>query len=566
MTVLRIISRAASILRTGFAKLQWVDIYAVISIGIAAVVLQWLYIYVQVRRQVRGLSTVHSLIEVFESGSRSQLPHIPFVCPINDFTINDPWKKYADRRTDLIACTQMTTPYAVYVTSSSSASQIISAKSSVFVKPTEMFRYRAINIFGLVITSAQTGPEHRRHKQVVKACFSESVMKSVWENMTNAFEMMLREEGGLDFGGIVTDLKTGLTNLEQLTLVVFCKTGFNLDIPWIIPRTDGKENIVPFMEALQTVEKSIVSQLLVPLWILQFFPLASVRRMGQAQVDFKAHLYKMYHKKRAELQCLEEDFKLCDEKMKPPTDIYGALVHSQMNHEAEEKLKDPENKSKIVGLTEKEIIGNMWIFLVAGQVFMSMKSFLALYPDWQEKLHQEITSVCGDSMPTYNDINQLPLCLAACYETVRLRDIVMTLPKMTKEDTVLPYTTWDDQGNISHHTHSVKKGSHVIIDSPAASRNPYQWKNPMVWDPTRFLDKENNARFTGFSLGARQCIGKRFAEVEMVAYISRLIKMFKLYPVKEEHESDQYLIERMLWSIEELTTTPSHWSMRLERR
>ncbi|WVN86833.1 uncharacterized protein L203_102007 [Cryptococcus depauperatus CBS 7841] len=561
MTVLQIISKAASILRTGFAKLQWVDIYAVISIGIAAVILQWLYIYVQVRRQVRGLSTVHSLIEVFESGSRSQLPHIPFVCPINDFTINDPWKKYADRRTDLIACTQMTTPYAVYVTSSSSTSQIISAKSSVFVKPTEMFRYRAINIFGLVITSAQTGPEHRRHKQVVKACFSESVMKSVWENMTNAFEMMLREEGGLDIGGIVTDLKTVMI---KLTLVVFCKTGFNLDIPWIIPRTDGKE--MPFMEALQTVEKSIVSQLLVPLWILQFFPLASVRRMGQAQVDFKAHLYKMYHKKRAELQCLEEDFKLCDEKMKPPTDIYGALVHSQMNHEAEEKLKDPENKSKIVGLTEKEIIGNMWIFLVAGQVFISMKSFLALYPDWQEKLHQEITSVCGDSMPTYNDINQLPLCLAACYETVRLRDIVMTLPKMTKEDTVLPYTTWDDQGNISHHTHSVKKGSHVIIDSPAASRNPYQWKNPMVWDPTRFLDKENNARFTGFSIGARQCIGKRFAEVEMVAYISRLIKLFKLYPVKEEHESDQYLIERMLWSIEELTTTPSHWSMRLERR
>jgi cytochrome P450 len=90
----------------------------------------------------------------------------------------------------------------VYVTSSPAAAQTISFKHNVFHKPTGMFRYQAINIFGLQIVSAQTGHEHRRHKSVVRGCFGESVMENGFNKILEAMDVMVREEK-LENGGVV---------------------------------------------------------------------------------------------------------------------------------------------------------------------------------------------------------------------------------------------------------------------------------------------------------------------------------------------------------------------------
>nr|XP_018265046.1 uncharacterized protein I303_03228 [Kwoniella dejecticola CBS 10117]OBR87204.1 hypothetical protein I303_03228 [Kwoniella dejecticola CBS 10117] len=239
-----------------------------------------------------------------------------------------------------------------------------------------------------------------------------------------------------------------------------------------------------------------------------------------------------------------------------------------MSSEAEDRLEQGEKGSRVAGLLER-------IFLVAGHettghTLTFLQAFLALHPEWQEKLYQEIISVCGDEPLSYRHMNQLNLCLAACYETIRLREIVMTLPKIATKDTLLPYTRWDDQGNVSHHQHFVKKGSHVIIDSPALSLNPFIWEDPNTFNPERFIDNGRVSsaidEFAGFSLGQRQCIGKRFAEVEMVCYVSHLIGEFKIYPIRERGESDEDLRERLLRGREELTLTPGRIGIRLEMR
>ncbi|WVQ78655.1 hypothetical protein IAT38_000742 [Cryptococcus sp. DSM 104549] len=548
------------------AKLQWVDMYAAVGIVFATLFSSWLIQYLGVRRQVRGLPAVHSAIEIAESGARMKLPNIPLLIPANKFTLYDPWKKYNDMQSDLFACTQLSTPdHAVYVTSNAQTAMTLSTKTGIFVKPLSMFRYKAINIFGLQIVSAQTGPEHRRHKGVIKACFRENVMQSAWDHMVEMFGVMQREEG-VENGGVVEHVKE---TMIKLTLGVFGKTGFGMDIPWNIPKT-ADDTHMSFLEALQTVEETMVSQLLVPLWILRNFPVASVRRLGQAQYDFRNHLYRMYREKRAELMALEQQH---GEKLKAPGDILGSLVHSQMDHEAEEKLKADGEKAKIVGLMEKEIIGNMWIFMVhetTAHTLTFTQAFLAVHPEWQDKLYEEITAASGDSYPTYRDVSQLPLCLAACLETIRLRDIVMSLPKEAAEDTTLPYTTWDSAGNVTRRAHVIKKGSHIVIDTPAAGRNPFTWPDAMAWNPARFLNRDLNKEggpvFTGFSLGSRQCIGKRFAEVEMVAYLSYLVKTYRLVPVAKEGESPEETRERVLEGSEELTLTPKAWSLRLEKR
>ena len=69
-----------------------------------------------------------------------------------------------------------------------------------------MFRYVAINIFGLQLVSTQTGNDNRRHKNVVKGCFNEGIMETAYNGMIDSLRTMIKEEklemddGGL-FGG-----------------------------------------------------------------------------------------------------------------------------------------------------------------------------------------------------------------------------------------------------------------------------------------------------------------------------------------------------------------------------
>ncbi|RSH93262.1 hypothetical protein EHS25_007616 [Saitozyma podzolica] len=243
-------------------KLGLMDLYAVIGLLMATYLGSWLVKFIHVRWQVRGLPVIHSAIEIFESGARTKFPHIPFVIPVKDFTLDDPWKKYATAQSDLIACTQLSTPYAVYITSNPSVAASISAKpASVFGKPTGMSRYQAINIYGLQIVSTQTGPEHRRHKNVVKGCFGEAVMQNGFEKMMRAKDTMVREER-LEDGGKI-----------DATLLVIGQAGFDYTIPWDIPETNGP--LLPFGEALHVVEHSMIPQLLLPTWLMDYSPIAT---------------------------------------------------------------------------------------------------------------------------------------------------------------------------------------------------------------------------------------------------------------------------------------------------
>jgi hypothetical protein len=118
-----------------------------------------------------------------------------------------PMIEYAHYQSDMFACTQLTTPsYAVYVTSNPSVASSISAKGSIFLKPTKMFRYVAINIFGLQLVSTQTGVEHRRHKIVTKHCFNEALMETSYTGMVEALNTMIKEEG-IESGGVFEDTR-----------------------------------------------------------------------------------------------------------------------------------------------------------------------------------------------------------------------------------------------------------------------------------------------------------------------------------------------------------------------
>jgi cytochrome P450 len=123
--------------------------------------------------------------------------------------------EYADVGSDLIALTQLSTPdHAVYITSSPEAAQLILSKSNVFLKPLDMFRYRAINIFGNQIVSMQNGMDHKRHRLAVKGCFGEATMQEGWNSMASAFQEMIQQES-LQMGGLLSDTRSVMIKVGQ---------------------------------------------------------------------------------------------------------------------------------------------------------------------------------------------------------------------------------------------------------------------------------------------------------------------------------------------------------------
>ena len=110
--------------------------------------------------------------------------------------------EYQKAQSDLIACTQWTTDYPVYITSNPHVAASVAAKTTIFHKPLSMFRYVAINCFGDQIVSMQTGAPHSRHKGVIKGCFGENIMQGAWTKMDEAFETMVAE-CKVDKGGVL---------------------------------------------------------------------------------------------------------------------------------------------------------------------------------------------------------------------------------------------------------------------------------------------------------------------------------------------------------------------------
>lgn len=74
-------------------------------------------------------------------------------------------------------------------------------------------------------------------------------------------------------------------------------------------------------------------------------------------------------------------------------------------------------------------------------------------------------------------------------------------------------------------------------------RDPEYFPEPAKFDPDRFINgiySEHNATassafaYIPFSAGARNCIGQKFAMLEMKSIVSIILRHFELLPVGEE--------------------------------
>ncbi|KAH6944639.1 hypothetical protein HPB50_004416 [Hyalomma asiaticum] len=180
-----------------------------------------------------------------------------------------------------------------------------------------------------------------------------------------------------------------------------------------------------------------------------------------------------------------------------------------------------------VEITDRHLIANCFVFLAGGfETTATTLAFLlyelARHPEEQDRLYEEIKSQLADhsvNIP-YDDVQKLKRMDMVVSECLRLYPpIVLFTARVCSRDT-----------SIAGYT--VPAGTHVILPTWHVHHNPNIWPEPQKFIPDRFLlgigeeERRHAAAYVPFGLGHRECIGRRFALLELKTVLAKLIRAY----------------------------------------
>uniref|UniRef100_A0ACD5Z0W4 Uncharacterized protein n=1 Tax=Avena sativa TaxID=4498 RepID=A0ACD5Z0W4_AVESA len=177
-------------------------------------------------------------------------------------------------------------------------------------------------------------------------------------------------------------------------------------------------------------------------------------------------------------------------------------------------------------LSIDEIIGECKTFLGAGQdstanLLAWAMFLLSSYPEWQEKVREEVLRECPTSNVVHivDDLGKLKMLNMTLLETLRLYNPVAFVMRMTARDTTV--------ANIR-----VPKGTAITIPIAMLHRDQDVWGadsnefNPMRFENGSWRAANHPNALLSFSYGPRACIGQNFAMIEAQTVIAILLKRF----------------------------------------
>ncbi|XP_063919121.1 cytochrome P450 4C1-like [Zophobas morio] len=150
---------------------------------------------------------------------------------------------------------------------------------------------------------------------------------------------------------------------------------------------------------------------------------------------------------------------------------------------------------------------------------------IACHKDVQDRIVEEMGEVLGDlkKKPTCNDLQEMRYLERAIKEVLRMYPSVHFISRKLGEDMV------------TRCGHTISKGSMVNLHIYDLHHNPEIYPDPEKFDPDRFLPENSQTRhpfaYLPFSAGARNCIGKKFAMLELKTAICGILANFVLEPI-----------------------------------
>ncbi|KAI0386865.1 cytochrome P450 [Hypomontagnella monticulosa] len=477
----------------------------------------------------------------------------------------------------------------IVFTENAEAIHQVTSKREAFPKPTEA--YAILGQYGENVVTLE-GAAWRMHRKITSASFNEKNAALVFKESISQTQGLVDIWLGPDGLGNKT-VRTLEMDTRSLMLNIITNIGFGLKILWpgqefpsdADPRLAKYSTQEPpeghtmtFVDSLARTLDYLILLLVAPKWILKIVPSKHAKTAVEAESNFVGYLNEFLQEKIEDVRN--------GNNTGEGLDIMGSLARSsygdmQANGSAGAGKKGPQSAK----LTDSEIIGNAFINIVAGHETTANTIHFALIelatnPACQRRLQRDVENILGDADPKTWDyetnINALlgSMVGATVNETLRMVPPVVDIPKMVSP-------TQDQPITIDGERHLLPRKATIGMVTIASQRNPRYWPTkpskitnaetdiddfvPERWFQTESAksksatvegaDTEDFGGFSGsdtsaqlyrpprgsfipFSDGARACLGRRMAIVELVSALAVIFQKYSIELAVDEWATD----------------------------
>ncbi|RFU25289.1 hypothetical protein B7463_g11045, partial [Scytalidium lignicola] len=475
----------------------------------------------------------------------------------------------------------------VWVANAEATHQITSRREA-FPKPLESYKF--LDLFGRNVVTTE-GAEWKLHRKISCPSFNEKNNALVFAESVRQAQGMLRKWMGPDYKGNVTVEEVPLDTM-RVTLHIISRVGFGVQLLWPGEQADGNQtskdasysshipppgHTMSFEESLKILLEKLILVLIIPRILLKYLPFDATKKAYESFTNWDKYMKELFEQKVQKASTAD--------KTEGGMDIMGALARSSYGDSSHGSLKKgPANRQR---LSDSDILGNAFVILLAGHettansVHFSLVE-LAIRPRFQRLMQKDVLSIYGDTSPQTWDydssINSLLGCMlgAVLNEELRLIPPVLGILKRVPRNQ-------DQVIEIDGRMVTLPRNAMVTLVTTAVQRNPRYWssKPSKVTDkqddindfnPERWLEKGNSdmntensnvstdlddfGGFTGhsssarlfhpvrgsyipFSDGARSCLGRRLAQVEVMAIFAVIFQKYSVELAVDEWATDE---------------------------
>lgn len=214
-----------------------------------------------------------------------------------------------------------------------------------------------------------------------------------------------------------------------------------------------------------------------------------------------------------------------------------SLIWETIRQRKEECLESPSSEKDLLQLilggvvndvgkesSKKFIVDNCKNIYFAGHESTAVAAswclmLLALHPEWQDRIREEIAQVCPSGVPDADSLPKMKMVTMVIHEVLRLYPPAAFVSREALENT-----------RIGHIT--VPKGVCIWTLIPTLHRDADIWgADANEFKPDRFSNGISGACkvpqvYIPFGLGPRLCLGRNFALVQLKVVISLVVSKF----------------------------------------
>lgn len=571
---------------------------------------------------------------MFLACSSHQYQHHRLLHP--EWTYLDGHGPFAELGSDVILT--VSSKIVVFIADADVITQVTTRRND-FPKPLAM--YKRLDIYGKSLITSE-GAAWRIHRKLTGPSFSEKNNGLVFYESIHHAQSMLTLWTGPDHSGNRT-IKRPDMDIMRMTLYIISRAGFDVRILWPHEESakteachqESEEGIkaqfganpgpghsMSYREAISTLLENIVWTQVLPPHILSRTPIKIFREVGNAVVEWGKYMDELYDAKAREVASGHSGQGM---------DLFGALIRGSgiLNEDSDSSFK----------LQKSDLLGNAFVMMIAGHETTANAlhfSLLLLAMNWgsQKHLQEDLDKALqGKPIEEWTYEEEIPhlwngMVAAVINEALRLYQPIINIPKTTPMQSPQAIA-------VGGRECIIPGGAHLFL-SASVHRNPKYWpcavddngqSDPKDLDqfrPERWLLDGNHTiatpiekpqpsheedhdpfeelhtsthlfrpvggSFIPFSYGYRSCVGRKFAQVELLAALAVIFREFSVELAVDAFATDaeieampkggkerrevwqkaadkaNYLLTRTMTSMITLQMREEHVPLRLVRR